>query len=245
MTKAKVDNNVVRSLYEIDLKTPTQISIELGITKSRVYQILDTLKIERRPICRPEHDDLSKLIHKLYTVDKLTKREIVKATGKHITTVLKHLTTLKLITPTPKNPKCHIEKSVLFDLYIKQRLPASKIAELYNITESCVYGKLKKFDLKNGVRNKVFIEEEDLRRMFIEDGMAASEIAKIFDLNVQTVYSKLNKYKIKRYTTIKVDSDRINELLGTGLNQREIANKLNISQSSVNIAINKKIKGRG
>ncbi|HFQ5875988.1 TPA: hypothetical protein ACJXXT_000252 [Pseudomonas aeruginosa] len=237
MKKTPIDNQLVKDLYLTDQKTPTEIATALGITKSRVYQILDKLNIERRPHFRKETQELKATINKLFTENKLPSKDIAKATGMNISTVINHLKDLGLFNNCRNNPRVFIDKETLTELYIVQGLPASKIAQMYGITESCVYGKLSKHNIRNGVRDKVRITKDTLYRLFITEGKTAGEIAKLYNLKVTTVFSKLNKHGIKRHKQCKPTYAEIQNLLESGLSQRTIAERFNISQATISLTV--------
>lgn len=236
MSKNQTKKQLVADLYFNKNKTPLDISIELNITVQWVYSILISLdyNVDRVSSRTQKSIDLGKEICRLFKEENLTPKEISARTGKATITVFTHLRKAELIPPKYTKAPAEIDRELLHDLYIKQGLSSSKIADQFNVTQSCIWGLLRKYQLKNGVRNKVFIEEDDLRRMYLEDKLTSREIAKIFGVNLQTICSRLTKYGIRRTTPTIED---ILPLIKNGVSQRQAAQQLGISQAKISIAL--------
>lgn len=241
MINRQAKKQLVADLYFKENKTPTEIAKQLDISNQWVYSILSSYQIKIVPSSTKRSVALGVDVCKLFTERGLTPREIASELDKSLTTVLRHLEKAGLYKRKHKSPPLAIERDVLVDLYKTKGIRAPEIAKMYNVTTSCVYANLFRLNIKNGVRNRVFIEEEDLRSMYIDEKLTSREIAKIFNMNVQTVCSRLTKYKIRREA---VSVEEVIELLDKGLSQNKAAKHLGISQAKISVMIKKYNKER-
>ncbi|WP_350613200.1 hypothetical protein [Pseudomonas sp. HY7a-MNA-CIBAN-0227] len=234
------DIDLFKKLYIEEKKTPSQIAQILSISKQRTYQILDQYKIEKRQGESTRiKNELRNVVYSLYVTSGLSKEKIAKRLNKPETAILKILKELGLVHVIRTNPRVEIDKETLVRLFIRENLTAAKIAEMYGISLSCVFGKLSKGNIKKGGNVKLQIKQEVLQRMYIDERMTAGEIASHYNVARTLIYGKLNKFNIKRKDSKAISNEEIINLIKSGMSQREISKRFNVSQATISIMLKK------
>lgn len=91
----------------------------------------------------------------------------------------------------------HIQKEVLYDLYVVKGLNKEQIAAKLGCTPGAVACRASKF----GFSKRVNISTETLKTLYIDQGMKAKEIAQMYGYSTQSIATYLSKRGIKRKTT--------------------------------------------
>lgn len=237
----KANQDLIISLYIKGCHTVKEIAAMEGTSKQNVYLIIKKHGIEKRTDERTRKKEIQvEITRNLYLYENLTPEQIAQQTGRSTEWVKNTLEDLGLIIQIRKKPRLKISARELADLYINQNLSAQKIADLYGIEKSCVYGKLLKSDIKKGSRNALKLSKEELKDMFINQDMSAREIAEHFKVNVTLINSRIFKHQIKKKAKEPcVSLAEVERLSALGLSQHAIAETLGVSQSSVSIAARK------
>ena len=237
----KVNHEEVIRLYKDGKYSIKEIAAMAGTSKQNVYLIIKNNGVEKRTDERTREKEIqAEIARKLYLYENLTPRQISKKIDRTLEWVNNTLEDLGLIIQIRKKPRLKISADELADLYINQNLSAQKIANLYGIEKSCVYGKLLKSDIKKGSRNALKLSKEELEDMFINKDMSAKQIAEHFKVNLTLINSRIFKHQIKKKSKEPcVSVIEVERLLDSGLSQHAIAQLLGVSQSSVSIAARK------
>lgn len=242
MTKeTKVDQAKVISLYVAGEHSIKEIAAMEGTSRQNVYLIIKKNGITKRIDERTKEKEIQAgITRNLYLYENLTPHQIAEKIDRSLEWVNKTLEDLGLIILIKKLPRVKISTTELKDLYIKKNLSAQKIANLYGLEKSCVYGKLLKRNIRKGSRNALKLSKEELEDMFIHQDMTAREIADHFKVNITLINSRIFKHQIKKKAKEPcVSATEVERLMDSGLSQHAIAKMLGVSQSSVSIVARK------
>jgi len=93
----------------------------------------------------------------------------------------------------------------LENLYITKELSVRQIAEILNVSPSCVHKKLIKYKIPrrepNETKRKLFLSKDKLIELYWKRNIASPEIAKLFGVSDSTVRNLMEKYGIPRRDT--------------------------------------------
>jgi transposase len=215
--KTSTNNRLIAKELRLVGNTLAAIGKELGVSRERVRQYLEGVKVSRcksyfckcgcgKKTSRHKgyyqlHDLVVNLsIEELIHLNKEGKniKDIAKLYNVSLTYMIdyvKHLG-IKLKRYNRTQPRFNISKEELYDLYITQCQPANKIAKKYGCSKHTIIKLVTKYNLQK--RTRFVVSKEELYDLYIVQRLTISEIAVKYNRSIATIYNNLKKYNIRR-----------------------------------------------
>jgi len=101
-----------------------------------------------------------------------------------------------------KKTRCdafNLDKDILRELYVGEKLPCTKIAEILNVSPQSVikYLKLHGFKIRPESTYKVLaLPKDEIINLYVNEGLSATKIAKRYNTSTPTILSRLKEWGV-------------------------------------------------
>jgi len=245
----KIDLEILK-LVEKGL-TQNEISKRTGLSIGSISYRLK--KMRDNGIVIIKHPRISKSIinEKIIELAKkgLKQKEIaneLNLSNSNVSTRISNMRARGIIIPK----KSQFDELKIIEL-LKEGLSINEIAQKMGLCSASISKKIEKMR-RNGIEIPSKIEHDIINRNIVElmkNGLSITEISRELGISGQTIASRIRKMKKNGiiFPTIpktNVTDEQIIELLSDGISQKEIAKRLNLSNSNISMRI-KKMKKNG
>ena len=100
--------------------------------------------------------------------------------------------------------RIHISKTDLENFYLRQRLPANRIAQVYECTDVTVFNKMQRYGIPSRTTSEamrldrwVNIQKDKLRDYYFSQKLSVHKLAKIYNCSPKTISNRLKHYGFK------------------------------------------------
>lgn len=86
----------------------------------------------------------------------------------------------------------------IIHLYVSDNKPATKIAELYGVSDTAIYNLLRRehITIDSSSHKTIAIDKNELKRLYIDEDKTSTEVAKILGVTFPTILRRLREYNI-------------------------------------------------
>lgn len=181
-----------------------------GYNQMTNYEINNNYKFKKNKnkieITNPiEHD--KDYIIALYLNKKESGEQIAKLYNTHGNTIRGYLKRwgieIRPFHSYDKRIKIENDKNKIIKMYLDENKSALQIAKVYNVSESAILRKLKKWNIKRKTYSEAMLnfdinsEKENIINLYLKNNRSSYEIAKLFNISQSCVLNYLKKWNIK------------------------------------------------